>query len=477
MTTKVKVRFAPSPTGHLHVGNARVALANFLFARRHGGTFLLRYDDTDSERSRPELVEAIAHDLRWLGIEWDESFHQSERMERYAAAAERLKQAGRLYPCFESEEELRAKRERQIKRHQAPVYDRAMLALTPEQRAAAEAGGKRPYWRFLLSPGTVEWDDMALGHRQVKLSSLSDPVLIRGDGTPLYTFTSVVDDIETGITHIIRGEDHITNTGVQIDLLAALSEVPGGGGLSGASSAAAGVQAAMADGARAYPPYAPRIGFAHLPLLTDTEGGKLSKRIDSLSLRSLRHDGVEPGAIAAYLARLGTSDDPEPSPMAELAAHFDLSHVSHSAALFDATQLLAMNRRVLQRLPFAEVADRLPSGATEAFWLAVRGNLDLLVEARGWWDVVAGTIVPPVIEGERDFLLSAVETLPAEPWDGAVWASWIDALKQATGRKGRALFLPLRLALTGEEHGPELRDLLPLMGRPRAANRLQIAAT
>jgi glutamyl-tRNA synthetase len=450
MTTTVKVRFAPSPTGHLHVGNARVALANFLFARRHGGTFLLRYDDTDAERSRPELVEAIAHDLRWLGIDWDESFHQSDRLEFYAAAAEKLKQAGRLYPCFESEDELRAKRERQLKRHQAPVYDRSMLSLTPEQRAAAEAGGKRPYWRFLLSPRTVEWDDMVLGHRQVKLPSLSDPVLIRGDGTPLYTFTSVVDDIETGITHIIRGEDHITNTGIQLDLFAALS-------------------------AGGEPPA--QIGFAHLPLLTDTEGGKLSKRIDSLSLRSLRNDGVEPGAIASYLARLGTSDDPEALPIAELAAHFDLSHVSHSAARFDATQLLALNRRVLHRLPFAEVADRLPSGATETFWLAVRGNLDLLVEARGWWDVVAGTIVPPVMEGERDFLLAAHETLPAEPWDGSVWASWTDALKQATGRKGRALFLPLRMALTGEEHGPELRDLLPLIGRARVANRLQIAAT
>jgi glutamyl-tRNA synthetase len=441
--TAPKVRFAPSPTGLLHVGNARIALANFLFARRHGGEFLLRLDDTDAERSRPEHAAAIAQDLLWLGIGWDGQFRQSDRMDRYAAAAERLKQAGRLYPCFESEEELRAKREMRIKRGRAPVYDRAMLKLTAEQRASAEAGGKRPYWRFLLSDSTIGWDDLVLGRRQVKLPSVSDPVLIRADGTPLYTFTSVVDDIETGITHLIRGEDHVTNTGVQIDLFSALG-----------------------TGAPA---------FAHLPLLTGAEGGKLSKRIDSLSLRSLRHDGIEPTALAGYLARLGSSDDPAPVPMEALAEGSDLSHISHSAARFDPVQLLALNRRVLHGLPFAAVADRLPAGATEAFWLAVRGNLDLLGEARGWWDVVAGTIVPPVIEGERDFFRVALETLPPEPWDNGVWKAWTEALREATGRRGKELFHPLRLALTGEEQGPELRELLPLMGRARVGNRLAVA--
>jgi len=443
--TAPKVRFAPSPTGLLHVGNARIALANFLFARRGGGEFLLRLDDTDAERSRPEHAAAIAQDLLWLGITWDGQFRQSDRMDRYAAAAERLKQAGRLYPCFESEEELRAKREMRIKRGRAPVYDRAMLKLTAEQRASAEAGGKRPYWRFLLSETTIGWDDLVLGRRQVKLPSVSDPVLIRADGTPLYTFTSVVDDIETGITHLIRGEDHVTNTGVQIDLFSAL-----------------GTKAPA---------------FAHLPLLTGAEGGKLSKRIDSLSLRSLRHDGIEPTALAAYLARLGSSDDPAPVPMAALAEGFDLSHISHSAARFDPVQLLALNRRVLHGLPFAAVADRLPTGATEAFWLAVRGNLDLLGEARGWWDVVAGTIVPPVIEGEQEFFRLALAVLPPEPWDNGVWKSWTEALRETTGRKGRALFHPLRLALTGEEQGPELRELLPLMGRARVGNRLAVAGS
>lgn len=445
MTAPV-VRFAPSPTGYLHVGNARVALANFLFARRHHGRFLLRLDDTDQARGKAEYADAIAHDLRWLGIGWDETFRQSDRLDRYAAAAERLKASGRLYPCFESEDELRAKRELRLRRHQAPVYDRAMLKLTPEQRAAAEANGKRPYWRFLLSHETVEWNDLVLGHRAVKLPAVSDPVLIRADGTPLYTFTSVVDDIESGITQVIRGEDHVTNTGIQRDLFAALGADPA------------------------------RIGFAHLPLLTDSDGGKLSKRLDSLTLRSLRADGMEAQAIAAYLARLGTSRDPEPATIATLAESFDLADFSRSAARFDITQLLALNRRVLHAEPFAAVAERLPPGATEAFWLAVRGNLDLLTEARGWWDVVAGTIVPPVIEGERDFLHTAHDLLPPEPWDGAVWPRWTEALKAATGRKGRALFLPLRLALTGEDHGPELRDLLPLIGRTRAAARLLSAA-
>jgi glutamyl-tRNA synthetase len=442
----MKLRFAPSPTGLLHVGNARVALANYLLAKRHGGEFLLRMDDTDTERNRPEYEEAIAHDLRWMGLSWDETFRQSDRLELYAAAAEKLKASGRLYPCFESEEELAAKREMRVKRHQPPLYDRAMLKLTPEQRAKAEAGGKRPYWRFLLSGYPAEWGDMVLGPRSVKLTAVSDPVLIRADGTPLYTFTSVVDDIESGITHIVRGEDHVTNTGIQIDIIAAL----------GARPAA--------------------FRFAHLPLLVDADGGKLSKRFGALSLRGLRGDGVEPVALTGYLARLGTSDDPAPEAPDAMAPTYDLSHVSQSSPRFDGRQLLALNRKVLHELPFEAVQDRLPPSATPAFWTAVRGNLDFLREARGWWDVVAGTIVPPVIEGEAEFLAQAVDALPPEPWDNQVWPAWIDRLKAASGRKGKRLFLPLRLALTGEEHGPELRDLLPLMGRARAADRLRLAA-
>ena len=441
----MKLRFAPSPTGYLHVGNTRAALANYLLARRHGGHFLLRLDDTDTERNRPEYAAAIEQDLAWLGLTWDESFRQSDRLPRYHEAARRLEAAGRLYPCFESEAELQAKRDQRLRRHLPPVYDRAMLRLTPEQRAAAEAGGKTPYWRFRLSDGAVRWRDLVLGDREVRLPTISDPVLVRADGTPLYTFTSVVDDLACGITHIVRGEDHVTNTAVQLDIWAAL----------GAEPAA--------------------IQFAHLPLLVAEDGGKLSKRTGALSLRSLRQDGVEPGAITGYLARIGTSDDPVPADLASLATGFDLSRFSRSSARFDIRQLLALNRRVLQSYPFEAVRDRLPPEATPAFWQAVHGNLDLLNETRVWWDVLSGTIVPPVIEGEAAFLKEALATLPPEPWAPDVWTTWTETLKQATGRRGRALFHPLRLALTGEDRGPEMRGLLPLIGRARAAERLLVA--
>jgi len=443
----VVVRFAPSPTGYLHVGNARPALLNWLFARKTGGRFLLRFDDTDASRGTQEYADAIEQDLRWLGLNWDESFHQTDRMALYEAAAEKLKASGRLYPCFESEAELQAKRDYRMKRGQSPIYDRAMLKLTAEQREKAEAGGKKPHWRFKLSDRTLSWPDLVLGKREVKLTAVSDPVLIRGDGTPLYTFTSVVDDIDKHVTHILRGEDHITNTGVQLDLMDALG----------------------AD--------RNRYSFAHLPLLTASDGAKLSKRTDSISLRSLRNDGVEPGAIIAYLARLGSSADPALMSLEDLAKDFDFTRFSASQARFDIGQVLALNRKLLHGLDFASVAPRLPAGATEAFWLAVRGNLDLLAEARGYWDVVAGTIVPPVIEGESEYLRTALDLLPQEPWDAAIWNTWTDAIKEATGRKGRALFLPLRLALTGEEHGPELKALLPLIGRARAAQRLVVAAS
>lgn len=442
----MKLRFAPSPTGLLHVGNARTALVNWLLARQLGGRVLLRLDDTDTARSKAEYADALAEDLRWLGLDWDESFRQSDRGALYAAAAERLKAGGRLYPCLENEEELRSKRERQLRAGKPPVYDRAALLLTADQLARARANGKEPYWRFKLSHRSVAWRDGVLGERQVKLPSLSDPVLIRADGTPLYTFTSVVDDLESGVTHVVRGEDHVTNTGVQLDLWEALGGDP---------------QA---------------LAFAHLPLLTDADGGPLSKRLGSLSLRQLRRDGIEPAALAGYLAALGTARDPVPGLPAALVAGFRLDAISRSPARFDPRQLLALNRRWLHDAPFAAVQDRLPEGAGEAFWLAVRGNLDLLTEARGWWQVVAGTVVPPPQEAERDYLGAALEALPPEPWDGGTWAAWTEALKAATGRKGKPLFLPLRLALTGEEHGPEMKALLPLIGRERTLLRLRVAA-
>ena len=442
----LKLRFAPSPTGLLHVGNARVALANWLLARQHGGSMLLRLDDTDTARSKSEYAEALAEDLRWLGLDWDESFRQSDRLPLYAAAAERLKAGGRLYPCLENEDELRSKRERQLRAGKPPIYDRAALSLTADQIARARANGKEPYWRFRLSPRTIAWRDFVLGDRQVKLTALSDPVLVRADGMPLYTFTSVVDDLDSGVTHILRGEDHVTNTGVQLDLWEALG-----------------------GDARA-------LGFAHLPLLTDADGGPLSKRLGSLSLRQLRRDGIEPAALAGTLAALGTSQDPVPGMPRDLVAGFRLEAISRSPARFDPRQLLALNARYLHAAPFEAVRDRLPEGADARFWGVVRGNLELLTEARGWWQVVAGTVVPPPQPGEEAFLGAAIAALPAEPWDEGTWGAWTAALREATGRKGRTLFLPLRLALTGEEHGPELKALLPLIGRERALLRLRVSA-
>lgn len=442
----MKVRFAPSPTGLLHVGNARIALANWLLARRHGGAFLLRLDDTDAERSKPEYEAAIQEDLRWLGLDWDGLEKQSARLDRYEAAKEKLIKAGRLYPCFEAEDELAAKREKRRKAGKPPVYDREALKMTQDQYDRAIANGKTPYWRFLLSPRTVEWDDGVLGRRNVKLQAISDPVLIRADGTPLYTFCSVVDDIDFGITHIIRGEDHVTNTGIQLDIFESLG------------------------GRR------DKVDFAHLPLLTDTDGGPLSKRLGSVSLRQLRQDGVEPAALAGYLMALGSSMDPAPGMPAELVERYEIGRVSHSTARFDIRQMLAINKRVLHAMSFESVKPRLPEGATEAFWNAIRGNLDLVGEAAGWWQVAAGAIVPPTQEGEGDFLRAARDALPPEPWDETTWGAWTGALKDSTGRKGKGLFHPLRLALTGEEQGPEMKALLPLIGREKAALRLRIAA-
>jgi glutamyl-tRNA synthetase len=439
----IRVRFAPSPTGHLFVGSARVALANYLFARRNQGEMLLRLDDLDTERCSPAHADAIIQDLGWFGIGWHSSFRQSDRIELYQAAVERLKNDGFLYPCFESEEELKAKQEFRRKRGQPLIYDRAMLKLTAKQRQDAEAGGKRPHWRFRLSGRTLEWRDTILGPRQASLATVSDPIVARADGTPTAIIASVVDDLDFKTTHIVRGDDAAGNTAVQIELL----EVLGG--------AASGMR------------------FAHLPALTDSATpGAGGRRVGSLSLRSLKADGFEPAAIAACMVS-SKGDDALVQPVDDLAAKFELS--SMAVARFDMTRMLAANRRALSALDFAAVADRLPDGATEAFWLAVRGDLDLLKEARGWWDVVAGSIVPPAMDGHRDIVQAAARVLPPEPWDQSVWPRWIAAVEQATGQTGDSVSIPLCLALTGEETGPGLAALLPLIGRARTAGRLRIA--
>lgn len=440
----IRVRCPMVPVAPLTVGEARIALLNVLHARRHGGHVLLRFADL-APAATPDHLAGIEHDLRWLGIGWDETLRQSDHQERYAAAAERLKRAGRLYPCFEAEAELQAKRDRRLKRGEPSVYDRAMLQLSPAQLDAAQASGKRPYWRFLLSDRTVEWRDMVLGHRETALSTLSDPIVLHSDGRPTRAFAGTLDDLATGVTDLVRGDTQLPATAIAIDLYEAL-----GGDAS-------------------------RLRFAHLPPLEDAGEKRLARRVDARTLRSLRHDGVEGVALGAYLARVGTPLPLQAAPLDELAESFDLLRFGDKPTPFRAAELLALNRAVLRSMDFAAVADRLPPGATDSFWLAVRHELDLLTEARGWWDVVAGTIVPPEIP-ERTLLATALTALPPEPWNGTVWQDWTAALTAETGRSGEALAMPLRLALTGEDGGPDLAALLPLIGRARAAQRLQLAA-
>ncbi|KQU50437.1 glutamine--tRNA ligase [Bosea sp. Leaf344] len=436
------VRFAPSPTGYLHIGNARPALFNWLFARRHGGRFLLRYDDTDTQRSQAAFAEAIAEDLAWLGIHPDLTIRQSERLAIYDAAAERLRAAGRLYPCFETADELDRRRKRQLARGLPPVYDRAALKLTAEDRARLEAEGRKPHWRFRLEPRTVSWTDLVRGEAHVDCASLSDPVLAREDGSYLYTLPSVVDDAELGVTHVIRGEDHVTNTAVQIQIFEALG--------------------------------APLPVFGHHNLLTTASGEGLSKRLGHLSLRGLRDSGVEALAVAALAVLVGSSDAVRPvASLDELAGLVELAHVSRAPAKFDEHELEALSARTLHQLPFEAVQPRLAAlgvAGDEAFWLAVRGNLARLDEAKAWWRVVNGPLRP--LLADAAFCAQAAALLPPEPFDATTWKSWTAAVSAATGLKGRALFMPLRQALTAQDHGPELAALLPLIGRERALKRL-----
>lgn len=446
MTSPV-LRFAPSPTGLLHVGNARTALYNALFARREGGTFILRYDDTDAARSTQAFADAIAEDLDWLGIPPDRIERQSDRTARYDAAVETLKAMGRLYPAYESEEELETRRLSRRRRGLPPVYDRAALALTDTERAALEAQGRCPHWRFKLDGRQVVWDDMVRGRQAVDTATLSDPVLVRADGTYLYTLPSVVDDIEMGVTHVVRGEDHVTNTGVQIEIIEALGAMPP--------------------------------GFGHHNLLILPSGEGLSKRLGHLSLRALREEGEEALAVAALAVLTGTSMAVEPvASLDALAARIDFSRISRAPARFDPAELSALTAQTLHHLAFADVAARLAAlgvGGGEPFWLAVRGNLSRLADAATWWAVVEGPIDPMLNPDDADFLNQSADLLPDEPWDDDVYARWIALVKPACGRAGRALFHPLRLALTGAESGPELKALLPLIGRAGAQARLRAA--
>jgi glutamyl-tRNA synthetase len=450
---KPSVRFAPSPTGRLHIGNIRTAILNYLHAVKTGGSFMLRLDDTDLERSTEAFAEGIRTDLRWLGFDWQREERQSERLARYAQVAEKLKAEGKLYACYESEDELDRKRKRQLGRGLPPIYDRASLKLTAEEKAKLEAEGRKPHWRFRLpntdeaggltpQPTIVSWNDLIRGDQTVDLGSLSDPVLIREDGSPLYTFTSVVDDVDFAVTHIVRGEDHVTNSGVQIAIFEALG---------------------------AEPP-----AFAHHSLLIGADGHALSKRLGTLSIETFRNDGIEPMAVLSHAALLGTSDAIEPhTSIAELAELFDFGKISTAPGRFDVEELKGLNAKLLHKRAYDDVAERLEAqGITGGapFWDAVRGNLVTLADANDWWRVVAADI-DPVIEN-ADMTTRAAALLPQEPWDATTWSALTSAVSKETGLKGRALFHPLRLALTGRDAGPELKALLPLIGRSRAEARL-----
>ncbi|WP_166416017.1 glutamate--tRNA ligase [Cochlodiniinecator piscidefendens] len=433
----VVTRFAPSPTGYLHVGNLRTALFNHLIARKAGGQFILRLDDTDPERSKEEYVDGIKEDLEWLGITWDRVERQSDRLERYQAAAQELRDAGRLYECFETPTELDLKRKKQLNMGKPPVYDRAALALSDAEKEALRAERGNGHWRFKLDLERIEWTDGILGDLSIDAASVSDPVLIRGDGQFLYTPASVCDDVDFGVSYVVRGSDHVTNTATQIQIIQALGgTVP---------------------------------SFAHHSLLTGPQGEALSKRLGTLALRDLRERGVQPMALLSLMARIGSSDNMElRSTMDELAEGFELTHFGSAPTKFDIEDVFPLTARVNQALPFEDVADRIseigvPSDIAKKFWSAVSQNITVLDDLNGWWSMLSEGAEPVIEEEDTEFVATAMSMLPAMPFTDSTWSEWTKAVKAETGRKGRGLFMPLRKALTGQSHGPDMGQVLPLM--------------
>jgi len=433
MTT---TRFAPSPTGYIHVGNLRTALMNYLIARKAGGTFILRLDDTDPERSKQEYADAIKEDLEWLGLTWDRVEKQSERLDRYNAAADELRASGRLYECFETPTELDLKRKKQLNMGKPPVYDRSALDLTEDEKAALRQD-RQGHWRFKLDHERIEWTDGILGDLSIDAASVSDPVLIRGDGQFLYTLASVCDDVDYGITHVVRGSDHVTNTATQIQIIRAL-----GGAVP---------------------------SFAHHSLLTGPQGEALSKRLGTLALRDLRAQGVQPMALLSLMARLGSSDPVElRREMSELIEGFELSHFGSAPTKFDVNDLFPLTAQFNHGLPYAEVAARIkalgvPEDMAEPFWNVVRENITVLDDLKDWWALCRDGATPLIDDEDKEFIEQALDLLPEQPWDTDTWGAWTKAVKEATGRKGRGLFMPLRKALTGMDHGPDMSHFLPLL--------------
>ena len=434
MTT---TRFAPSPTGWLHIGNLRAALFNYAIARQSGGQFILRIDDTDPERSKEEYVDGIKEDLTWLGLSWDRIERQSERLDRYAAAKEKLIEMGRLYECFETPTELDLKRKKQLNMGKPPVYDRAALDLTETEKEAYRAEGRKGHWRFKLDHQRIEWTDGILGDISIDASSVSDPVLIRGDGQVLYTLPSVVDDTEMGITDVVRGSDHVTNTATQIQMIEAI-----GGTV-------------------------PR--FAHHSLLTGPQGEALSKRLGTLALRDLRKNGLAPEAILSLMARLGSSDPVElRANVQEVVDGFDLSKFGSAPTKFDADDLGPLTARHLATLSVTDVEQTLsaagvPSDLYEPFWAVVRENISTLADLPGWWALFRDGAEPLVDDEDTEFVATAFDMLGDPPYSDQTWSDWTAAVKETTGRKGKGLFMPLRKAVTGRERGPEMADVMPLL--------------
>ena len=443
----IRTRFAPSPTGLLHVGNARAALFCFLFAKKNDGQFVLRLDDTDRERSTQAFADAIQADLDWLGLKWDETARQSDRFERYDAVFETLVAQGHVYACYETPEELERKRKRQLARGKPPVYDRAGLVLSADEKAALEAEGRSAHWRFKLSGNQVSWRDLVRGEQKIDTASVSDPVIRRADGSWLYTLPSVVDDLDMNISHVIRGEDHVTNTAAQVELIAALGgEVP---------------------------------EFAHFSLMLGADGSGLSKRLGSLALADLRDNGLEPISLNAHIARLGTADPVVPAQtMQEIIDGFDMARLGRAPARFDPEDVTRLNARILHETPYAAVAERLAeigAPAQAEFWEAMRGNIEKFADMKNIMAVINGPITPVVETDDADYIAQARALLPDAPLETESWSDWTGRLKDATGRKGRALFMPLRMALTGQSHGPEMQHLLYHIGYDEAVARLEAA--
>ena len=439
MTT---TRFAPSPTGYIHVGNLRTALMNYLIARKSGGTFILRIDDTDPERSKEAYVDALKEDLEWLGLTWDRVERQSQRLDQYHEAADKLRTMERLYDAFETPTELDLKRKKQLNMGRPPVYDRAALALTEAERDAFRAERGAGVWRFKLNQNRIEWDDGVLGDISIDAASVSDPVLIRGDGQVLYTLASVVDDTEMGVTHVVRGSDHVTNTATQIQIIEALGgTVP---------------------------------SFAHHSLLTGPQGESLSKRLGTLSLRDLRAQGVEPMALLSLMARLGSADPVElRTDMSELIEGFDIGQFGSAPTKFDVADLFPLTGRLIAARDYSAVAGDIaalgvPEAEAEQFWAVMRENITVMSDLEAWWALCRDGAEPVIDDEDREFVSEAMALLPARPWDATTWGTWTTAVKEQTGRKGRGLFMPLRKALTGQAHGPDMGQLLPLLQTVRA---------